>query len=246
MTTAAIIQARMGSTRLPGKVLMDLAGRPMLEHVVRRVASAARVDIVCVATTTLDRDDPVADAAARFGAAVVRGSEADVLDRYAQAIRELAADLVVRITSDCPLIDPQVVDEMLTAREALEVEHPVDCYCNTVERTFPRGLDTEIVPAPVLVALAGEASDPRAREHVTWELYQHPDRYRVVSHLQAGGRDDSAHRWTVDTPEDFELMRRIFRALAERGPFGLAEVRALLDTHPDWIGINAHIEQKRT
>jgi len=245
MTTAAIIQARMGSTRLPGKVLMDLAGRPMLEHVVRRVASAAKVDIVCVATTTLDRDDPVADAAARLGAAVVRGSEADVLDRYARAVRELSADLVVRITSDCPLIDPQVVDEMLTAREALGA-HRVDCYCNTVERRFPRGLDTEIVPAPVLVALAREAKDPRAREHVTWELYQHPDRYRVVNHLQAGGRDDSAHRWTVDTPEDFELMRRVFGALADRGPFGLAEVRALLAAHPDWIGINAHIEQKRT
>jgi spore coat polysaccharide biosynthesis protein SpsF len=245
MTTAAIIQARMGSTRLPGKVLMDLAGRPMLEHVVRRVASASRVDIVCVATTTLDRDDPVADAAAGSGAAVVRGSEADVLGRYAQAVRELSADLVVRITSDCPLIDPQVVDEMLTAREALGA-HPVDCYCNTVERRFPRGLDTEIVPAPVLLALAGGASDPRAREHVTWELYQHPDRYRVVNHLQADGRDDSALRWTVDTPEDFDLMRRIFRALAERGPFGLAEVRALLEAHPDWIEINAHIEQKRT
>jgi spore coat polysaccharide biosynthesis protein SpsF len=243
MTTAAIIQARMGSTRLPGKVLMDLAGRPMLEHVVRRVASASRVDVVCVATTTQSRDDAVARLAARCGAGVFRGSEDDVLARFVGAGRAVGADLVVRITGDCPLHDPALLEEMLEQR--VRLDGPIDYYANTLRRTYPRGLDTEIVPQAVLEEAAATATDPRAREHVTWHVYSHPERFCLAHHVQADGRDDSHHRWTVDTEEDFELARRVLDALPD-DRFGWRDVLELFDAHPDWSAINAAVEQKET
>lgn len=246
MRTVAIIQARMGSTRLPGKVLEDLAGRTMLHHVVTRARAAQGIDAVCVATTTLDRDTPLLAAAASAGAAIFRGSEDDVLSRYVGAAEATGAELVVRITSDCPLLDPVLVGEMLALRERLVRETgPVDAYSNTFVRTFPRGLDTEIVPADVLADVARTTDDPRAREHVTWHLYQHPERYRLVPHVESGDRDRSAERWTVDTTEDLELVRRIYDTLGTDEPFGREAVFDVLREHPDWRDLNAHIEQKK-
>lgn len=246
MTTAAIIQARTGSTRLPGKVLRPLAGRPMLAHVIRRAGRARGVDRVVVATTVDPRDDAVADLARTEGAEVFRGSEADVLDRYARAAEKAQADLVVRITSDCPLVDPGLLDEMLARRAALAAETgEIDHYSNVVHRTYPRGYDVEIVPAARLAEQARSAADPRAREHVTWGIWSASDRYRVVSHVQPNGRDDSALRLTVDVEADFDLISRI---LGELGPAaetaGLAEVLAVLARRPEWSLLNAHVEQK--
>ncbi len=239
MTIAAIIQARSGSTRLPGNVLRDLCGRPMLARVIQRVRSAQGVDVVCVATTTLARDDAVAAVAATEGASVFRGSEADVLGRYVGAADELDADVVVRITADCPLIDPTVIAEMLTARSQSGL---VDCYTNTLERTYPRGLDTEIVLTETLDWIAKTADDRRAREHVTWHLYQHPDEFRIVNHRQA--RDLSHLRWTVDVEADFTLVDRIYQALDGDASFVSSDVLAVLDDHPEWGRLNAAIVQQ--
>lgn len=245
--TLVIIQARMGSTRLPGKVLMPLAGEPMLAHVVRRAAAAPGVDGVVVATTLRVFDDPVAALARRLGAMVFRGSEDDVLDRYVGAAREHGAELVVRVTSDCPLYDTTLLGEMLAARAALAATRHVDIYCNIFgRRTYPRGLDTEIVDAATLMEFARTATDPRAREHVTWGLYQEPARFTIVNHEQPHGRDNSSLRWTVDTPEDYEMVRLIYDALAPGNPrFGFAETLAWLRRHPEVAVMNAHVEQKK-
>lgn len=245
--TLVIIQARMGSTRLPGKVLMPLAGEPMLSHVVRRAAAAKGVDGVVVATTTKASDDPVVELTQRIGALFFRGSEDDVLARYVGAAREHGAELVVRVTSDCPLYDTALLEEMLAARAALAAAQRVDVYCNIFgQRTYPRGLDTEIVDARVLAQLADTATDPRAREHVTWGLYQEPARYSLHNHVQREGRDDSARRWTVDTPADYEMVRRVYDALAPGNPlFGFAETLAWLHAHPEVAALNADIEQKK-
>lgn len=245
MTTAAIIQARMGSTRLPGKVLLPLAGKTMLEHVVARATAAPGIDLVVLATTDLPRDDELAERAADMGLSCHRGSESDVLARYVGAAREFDADLVVRITSDCPLLDADLVGEILAAREALvRATGPVDYFSNTVVRRYPRGLDTEVVPTSVLEDVAARSTDPRAREHVTWGLYGDPDRYRCEAFLN-DDPDLSDLRWTVDTEDDYELVRRIYAAAGD-GVFGRARVLALLDEHPEWNQINAHVEQKRT
>lgn len=247
MNAAAIIQARMGSTRLPGKVLRELCGRPMLEHVVRRVQAAERVDSVCVATTTDPADDAVAALASEIGAAVFRGSEDDVLSRYVGAADMLGVELVVRITADCPLCDPSLLDEMLAARDGMvETTGPIDYYSNTLRRTYPRGLDAEIVPASVLRRVADMATDPRAREHVTWHIYQHPREFRLENHAQRGGRDDSALRWTVDAPQDFEFVRLVYEALYGADPlFDRHAVLELLERRPELAEINRDVEQKR-
>jgi spore coat polysaccharide biosynthesis protein SpsF len=243
--TVAIVQARMGSTRLPGKVLEDVAGQPMLAHVVARCRAVPRLDAVCVATTTLERDEALVAVAEASGAVAFRGDEQDVLRRYVDAADATGADLVVRITSDCPLLDPGLVDEMLERRERLVDETgPIDCYSNAAVRTYPRGLDTEIVPKSVLAALDATATDPRAREHVTWALYRDPAVYRVEHHVESGGRDRSAHRWTVDTQEDLDLVRRIYEELGG-GIFGREAVFEAFERHPEWKAINAHVEQKR-
>lgn len=243
MRSVAIIQARMGSTRLPGKVLTDLAGRPMLEHVVRRVTGARGVDAVCVATTELARDDAVARLGERCGAEVFRGSEDDVLGRYAQAARRLDARLVIRVTADCPLYDPDLLAEMLAARARLvAATGPVDYYSNCGVRTYPRGLDTEILPAEVLAAADREATLPVEREHVTPFVRNRPERFRLEDHLNPDG-DWSAWRWTVDEPEDLELARRIYAELGG-GIFGRHAVRAALERRPEWLEINAGVRQE--
>ncbi len=244
MTVAAIIQARTGSSRLPGKVLMDLCDRPMLEHIVRRVQACRGADVVCVATTTLERDDELAAVAQRSRAEVFRGSEEDVLARYAGAARWLGARIVVRVTADCPLYDPDLLAEMLAARGRLVAERgEVDYYSNCGQRTFPRGLDTEIVLAATLAVAEREATQPFEREHVTPFIRDRPQRFSLVDHLNTEG-DWSALRWTVDEPEDFELVRRIYDELDGGRRFGRHEVRALLERRPEWLEINAGIRQE--
>jgi spore coat polysaccharide biosynthesis protein SpsF len=236
--TVAVIQARTGSTRLPGKVLLPLLGEPLLVHVVRRVGRASRVDATVVATTTLPGDDAIVDLAQGRGWAVTRGSEMDLLDRYLDAARAHDAERVVRITSDCPLIDPDLVDEVVAALEA----EGADYASNTLEpRTFPRGLDVEAMTMAALEAAGTADRDPASREHATPYLYRHPDRFRL-----AGVRlpdDLSGHRWTVDTPEDYELVRRIFDALG-RDDFEWRDALAVVEANPAWSGLNRHVTQK--
>jgi spore coat polysaccharide biosynthesis protein SpsF len=236
--TVAIIQARTGSTRLPGKVLRPLLGEPLLVHVVRRVERAATIDRTVVATTTLPADDAIVELGAADGWTVERGSEQDLLSRYLDAARAHDAERVVRITSDCPLIDAAVIDEVVTALAAAGADYA----SNTLEpRTFPRGLDVEAMTMVALESADREDHDPGSREHATPFLYRHPERYRLTGiRLPV---DLSGHRWTVDTPEDYELVRRIYDALG-RDDFGWREALAVVEANPDWSDLNRHVAQK--
>lgn len=244
MKTVAIVQARVGSTRLPGKILRALAGRSVLSHVLDRVRAAAGVDETVVATTVAPADEAVAAEAVRCGVRVFRGDEDDVLSRYALAAAGAGADVVVRVTSDCPLFDSGLLGAMLGAFHASRVGgRPLDYLSNTVLRTFPRGLDAEIFTRAALERAAREATAPHEREHVTPYLYQHPDRFAVDQYARVP--DLSAHRWTLDTPEDWELIRRVVEALGPRGErFSTDAVLDLLRRHPDWVALNAGVEQK--
>jgi len=236
----AIVQARMGSTRLPGKVMLPLAGRPMIHHVVERVGRVPEIDEVIVATSTLERERPLVEYLEGIGIPVFRGSEQDVLERYYLAARAYGADVVVRVTADCPLLSPRVSSEVVRTFLACE---DCDYVSNTLERTFPRGLDTEVVGFPALELAFREAREPGEREHVTPYIWKRPERFRIRQ--LRGAVDLSSLRWTVDTREDFELARRIFDALYRENPyFDVEEVQELLERHPDWSKINAEVRQK--
>lgn len=239
MRTVAIIQARMGSTRLPGKVLERFAGKTALEHCVERAAACAAIDEVVVATTTDARDDVLVELCAARGWRSARGSEDDVLDRYYQAARDAGAEVVVRLTSDCPLTDPAVISALL-ARFAAEGADYASTSLPTP--TFPIGISVEAARFDALARAWREDADPRWREHVTPYLYRHPERFKLVG--LGCGEDLSHHRWTLDTPEDAALLRLIFDALPA-GALGWREALAVVDAHPAWQGINAMIVQKR-
>lgn len=239
--TVAIIQARMGSSRLPGKVLMPLAGRPVIEWVIERVRQAQSFDEIVVATTVGVRDDQLARVAADAGALVVRGDELDVLGRYAEAAALSNADAIMRITADCPLIDPGILAAMVSRFQ--DCSAPCDLVTNARRRTYPRGLDAEIFARSALDVMAAEAAAPHQREHVTPFLYEHPERFAIVDF--AGERDLSMLRWTLDTPEDGQLLSRIFEAAADPASLRLGSTLEILDANPSWNEINAHIEQKK-
>lgn len=237
-----INQARMTSTRLPGKVLKPVLGRPLLEYQIERLRRASLVHEIVVATTTNATDDVLVDFCRGRGVAVYRGSETDVLSRYHGAAREAGAEVVVRVTSDCPVIDPAVVDQVIGHYLAHRDEF--DYVSNTQVRSFPRGMDTEVFPMASLERAFREGALDYEREHVTPFLYRNPERFRIGQVVYRENRGDD--RWTVDTPEDYELIRRIIEALYPDNPaFTLEDVLALLDRHPDWRQINAHINQKK-
>lgn len=238
MKTVAIVQARMGSTRLPGKVLLDLAGEPMLARVVNRLRRAQGVDEIVIATTSETRDDALAGLCAARGWPCFRGSENDVLDRYYRAALEAKADVVVRVTSDCPLIEPKVVDLVLAELAGSKAEYASNVG---VPRTYPRGLDTEAFPFAILERLWHEDQNPAWREHVTEMIFQRPDLFRTVNVCHP--RDWSHLRWTVDTPEDFELIRRIYAHFGG-DDFSWEEVLDVIEANPDWAEINWGIVQK--
>jgi spore coat polysaccharide biosynthesis protein SpsF len=235
MRAVAIVQARMGSTRLPGKVLCDLAGMTMLARVVDRLRDSQTLDTITIATTTAPADDAIVEHAAQLGAPTYRGSADDVLARYLGAARAARADVIVRVTSDCPLIDAGVVDLVVGA-----LEPDVDYASNTHVRTYPRGLDVEAFHRDTLERLARMATTPSTREHVTSFVMQHPA-YFKIAHVVAS-RDDSDLRWTVDTEEDLELAL----ALYERGAavLGYRELVDLVRSQPELAKLNAHVTQK--
>lgn len=202
----------MGSSRLPGKVLEDLGGRPMLRFQLDRLAPLD-VDHLVVATSTLARDDAIAEVAAAGGTPVVRGPEADVLERFLVALRTYPADTVVRLTGDCPLSDPGIIGEVV----ALHHERGADYTSNVFPRTFPKGLDVEVVSADALRTAAAEATDAAEREHVTPYLYRHPERFRLANLRSGLGLGDE--RWTVDTRDDLAEVRRIVAEVGGDGGF---------------------------
>jgi spore coat polysaccharide biosynthesis protein SpsF len=238
----AIVQARMGSTRLPGKVLADIAGEPLLAREVDRARRAQTLDDLIVATTVDPSDDPVAELCRARGYELVRGHEADVLDRYYQAARLYRADVIVRLTGDCPLIDPDVIDE--TVGVFLSADPPYDLVANRLAegRTFPIGLDTEVCSYAALEAAWRESTDPYEREHVLPFVYERRERFRVLLHR--GAIDRGELRWTVDTAEDLELVRRIFECFHGRDDFSWLEVVELFERQPQLAEINAHVEHR--
>ena len=230
----------MSSTRLPGKVMMDLAGEPMLMRVMNRARRADTVDELVVATTTRSADDQIARFCEQRGYLVFRGSEDDVLDRYYQAALFRKAETVVRITSDCPLIEPLVIDRVVG--EFMSHTPDVDYVSNTLQRSFPRGLDVEVMAFRALEKAWQEDRNAAWREHVTPYIYRNPERFRILN--VASDNDYSQMRWTVDTPEDLAFVRRIYGHFGNDS-FNWNEVLRALETHPDWLEINQHIRQKQ-
>jgi spore coat polysaccharide biosynthesis protein SpsF len=235
---AAIIQARMGSTRLPGKTLTDVVGRPMLAWLVERAARIPGVERVIVATTEKPADGAILRFAAERGLPAYAGSEDDVLDRFYQAARRDGVSVVVRVTPDCPLLDPGVAGRVLA--RFLEAGGGLDYASNTQPPTFPDGLDTEAFAFAALERGWREARLASEREHVTPFIWKHPDRFRLanVTHTP----DLSALRWTVDTAADLEFVRAVYRHLGVRAETaGLEEVLDLLRRHPELKRINRGI-----
>lgn len=236
-----ISQARMTSTRLPGKVLMEAAGQPLLTHHLGRLARCRSLDALVLATTVNGTDDPVAELAGSLGVPVFRGDEQDVLGRFAGAAAMADADVVVRVTADCPLIDPALVDRVVTA--FLGSVPPLDYLSLDVTR-FPRGLDSEVFTRAALDEAAANASEPAEREHVTAHLYRRPERFRIGAPLVPEDGSVLDQRWCVDEAADLELVRRLMGALLPENPgFGWQDCCKVLRQHPEWADLNGSVRQ---
>lgn len=237
--TVIIAQARMSSTRLPGKVMLDLGGRPVVDHVFMRARASRLADDVCVATTIEDTDDVLAAHLDTLGVQHIRGSLNDVLARYVQAAEASRADTIVRITCDCPLIDPAIIDETIAAFRAA----PAVDYCsNTLVRTYPIGMDTEVFSREALERAYAQATAATEREHVTPYLYQHPELFALRNVEAPGWARRPDLRLTLDEPADLELLRAMV-ALVPEGA-GLEAVLEALRMHPELEGINAGVTHR--
>jgi spore coat polysaccharide biosynthesis protein SpsF len=236
----AIVQARMSSTRLPGKVLMDIGGMSMLARSVRRLSRAKSLSEVVVATTIEKSDDPIVEQCEINGWKCFRGSQEDVLDRYHSAATLFKADSVVRITSDCPMIDPGMVDAVLD--EYFKWGGDVDYLSNMIpRRTYPRGLDTEVFTFDALDLAWKQDTDPSLREHVTQYILRHPDTFRIRGIMN--DIDYSSMRWTVDTPEDLRFVRTVLENF-QNDQFTWKEIVEFLQARPEILEINKEIRQK--
>ncbi len=244
MTTLAIVQARMGSTRLPGKVMKSLCGMSVLGHILHRLRRAKRLDGIVVATSRLSRDDVVAEEAVRHGAEIYRGDERDVLARYHEAARHFGAEWVVRVTADCPLVDPELVDAMLAKLgQHLAVGERIGFFSNTRPPTYPRGLDLEIFPRWALQQAHEQARQDYQREHVTPFIIEHPQFFPPRNFT--AGEDRSHLRWTLDTPEDWLFFQAVYQALYRQGEIITTDaVMGLLARQPQLTALNAHVKQK--
>jgi spore coat polysaccharide biosynthesis protein SpsF len=229
--TMAIVQARTSSRRLPGKVLMDIQGDPMIVRQLERVQRVEGLDHLVVATSDDPSDDQLAEIVHEAGYEIIRGPLDDVLARFSQVIDQYNPDVVVRITADCPLISPQVIDRVVQEFHASQADY----ISNTLMPTYPDGLDVEVISAQVLKHVANSSSDPDAREHVTLGIYRHPDQFMVENVVDPSGENHAHLRWTVDNPDDFAFVTRIYDSLFPQNPaFEYSDVLALLAEHPEW------------
>jgi spore coat polysaccharide biosynthesis protein SpsF len=238
MNIIAILQARMRSSRLPGKVLMDICGKTMVARVIERVKKAEAINKIVIATTKKPDDDEIVNECKKTVDAIYRGSEEDVLDRYYCTAKKYGAHAIVRITCDCPLIEPTIIDRVV---RAFLKESP-DYASNTLERTYPRGLDVEIMTKDVLKKAWEEAEKPYERTHVTPYIYQHSKAYNLLSVKNA--EDLSVGRWTVDTQEDLLFIREIYSQFKNQEDFSWRDVISLLVKNPQLREINGEIQQK--
>lgn len=241
MKTTVIIQARTGSTRLPGKVLMKLYDQPMLAHVIDRCKAIQSVDHVMVATTTDISDDAIVKLASRMNIDVYRGSETNVLSRYYEAAQSTQSDVIVRVTSDCPLLDPQISNKVV---QAFKADETLDYCSNTLQRSFPQGLDTEVFTFHALESAYRQAKEAFEQEHVTPYIYQHEKMFKLSQYVSP--QNFSHYRWTVDTLEDFKLVEAIYSKLYRPGIiFPWSDVLELMNEQPELARINSHILQKK-
>jgi spore coat polysaccharide biosynthesis protein SpsF len=239
--TAAIIQARMGSTRLPGKVMKNLKAKPVLWHVIERVKQAENIDEIIIATTTHERDKIIFEKAKEWGVKAYRGSEEDVLERYYEAANKYEIDTVVRITSDCPLIDPYVIDEIVEYYNNNNYTLVTNAGSDLNNRTYPRGLDTEVFSFEVLEKAYNKAEEKYQREHVTPYIYEN---YADIYYYK-NNKDLSNYRLTLDTKEDFELIKALYDKLYQgKHDFYLNEIIEVLNKNKELLKINQKIKQK--
>jgi Spore coat polysaccharide biosynthesis protein F, CMP-KDO synthetase homolog len=239
--TVATIEARMTSTRLPGKVLRTAVGRPYLELMIERLKRVPSLDGIVVATTTNATDDPVVALAERLGVGWYRGSEEDVLTRVLEAARAHAVDVIVETTGDCPLIDPDVVERCI----AVYREGGADYVSNFLERDYPIGMETQVFATEILADVARRTDDPGDHEHVSLFIYRHPELYRLRDVPAPPELSDPELRLTLDTPADDALLGRIFGHLYPARPaFTLADILALLQAEPELRTLNAHVKRK--
>ena len=241
MKVVIIVQARMTSTRLPGKILKEVLGKSLLEYQIERLKRVCLANDIVIATTTNNMDDVVVDLCKKLQLNYFRGSEHDVLARYHAAAVAFNADVIVRVCSDCPLIDPAIIDRVIDSY--LKNSGKYDYVSNVLVRTFPRGMDAEVFSREALHCAAEQAMLPAQREHVTPFIVAGTlFRLKNVAYVQ----DQSRHRWTVDTNEDFELIKNILESLYPvNNLFTMQDVLDCFEANPVWFFINAHVEQKR-
>ena len=238
MSIHIIVQARMNSSRLPGKVLKEVLGKTLLEYQLERLKRVVNADKIIVATTTDAIDYPIVELCDRLLVSTYRGSELDVLARYAEASSLFPSQTVIRITADCPLVDATLVDRTIDfyRRSLLD-------YVSTDHAVYPRGMDVEVFSGDMIQMANNNALKPADREHVTPYFYQNPGRFSTGTYsedLQA-----SHHRLTVDTPEDFQLIQTLLEYLYPKNhEFNLEDILKCLQEHPQWSNINQHIQQK--
>lgn len=237
----AIIQARMTSTRLPGKVTKEIVGIPMLGHVIERLKKSRLVDEIVIATTK-NKSKPILEIAQNYNVESFSGSKDDVLDRYYQAVKKYKAEPIVRITSDCPLLDPEVVDKVI--RYYMERKDSLDYVTNTLTRSYPRGLDTEVFSFSALEKAWREAKEVYQREHVTPYIYEHTEIFRLAN--VENNEDLSYMRWTVDEEKDLEFVREVYKRLYKEGEvFLMQDVLNLLKKEPQLMETNKEAKQKK-
>ena len=241
MKVVAVVQARTGSSRLPNKVLLPLGGRPLLLRMLERLQAAQLVDEIVVATTRLPADEPLCALAREAGLHYVAGDPYDLLDRHLEAAQSSGADVVVKIPSDCPLIDPRVVDDVIGFFRRHGGQH--DFVTNLLPPTWPDGNDVEVMRRDALELAWREADRPFQREHTTPFIWDQPARFRIANVASALGRPElpTTHRLTLDYPEDYRLISAVFDALHEEGaaPFSVEAIVSFLDAHPEIRKLNA-------
>ena len=241
MRIVSTIEARMGSTRLPEKTIKEMVGKPMLELIIERLKRARKVDEIVVATTTEPEDEVIAELAERVGVKWFRGSSEDVLDRVIQAAKVYKADIIVEMTGDNPLLEPQLVDEAID----IYLKGNYDYVSNAIKDTYPDGLNVQAFSVKVLDEVARITNDPADRENVSLYIYEHPEEYRLYNMEAPAEYYHPEYRWTIDTEEDFQFTKAVYENLYYKNPdFSIADIMKLLKEKPDLLKINAHIEQK--
>lgn len=237
----ATIEARMASSRLPGKILKEIIGKPSLERLIERVRHAKLVDEVVVATTVSPQDDAVEAWAKRAGISFFRGSEEDVLLRVLEAAKAFKADVIVELTGDCPLLDPMLIDQVI----GKYINSNFDYVSNNKERSYARGFDTQIFSTAVLNEVNCLTRDAADHEHVSLYIYEHPERYKLHTLVAPQELYAPEMRLCVDTSEDFFVVESVFKALYPKNPsFTAQDIMAFMRQHPEIAGVNSAVKQK--